>query len=268
MLRSEITGGFVDAARTFLESAKKDGQPSYINVWPDDVHSPFWPPTDRWAESKRDKYLAVLETMDQQLGGLFHYIKEDPYYRDNTLILICSDNGPEKGAGRAGPFRGFKTHLYEGGIRSSLIAWGPRWITKKGHVNKESVFSAIDLVPSLLEFTGISPGQEMRFDGEPLLGTLLGNTHQSRVQPLFFRRPPDRNAFYGVKDLPDLAVRHHHWKLLCEYDGSQTELYDLGKDPGETNDLAERYPEKVDHLKKMLLEWHHSMPPDKGSQWD
>ena len=69
MLRSKITGGFVNAARTFLESAKKDGQPSYINVWPDDVHSPFWPPTDRWAESKRDKYLAVLETMDQQLGG-------------------------------------------------------------------------------------------------------------------------------------------------------------------------------------------------------
>ena len=79
MLRSEITGGFVDAARTFLESAKKDGQPSYVNVWPDDVHSPFWPPTDRWAESKRDKYLAVLETMDQQLGCLFHYIKAVSY---------------------------------------------------------------------------------------------------------------------------------------------------------------------------------------------
>ena len=68
--------------------------------------------------------------------------------------------------------------------------------------------------------------------------------------------------------MPDLAVRHQHWKLLCEYDGSQTELYDLAKDPGETNDLAERYPEKVDHLKKMLLEWHHAMPPDKGSHWD
>ena len=125
-------GWFCRRRTHVLGICQKDGQPSYINVWPDDVHSPFWPPTDRWAESKRDKYLAVLETMDQQLGGLFHYIKEDPYYRDNTLILICSDNGPEKGAGRAGPFRGFKTHLYEGGIRSSLIAWGSPLDNEKG----------------------------------------------------------------------------------------------------------------------------------------
>ena len=73
-------------------------------------------------------------------------------------------------------------------------------------------------------------------------------SHESN---LFSFDAPDRNAFYGVKDLPDLAVRHHHWKLLCEYDGSQTELCDLAEDPGETKDLAERYPEKIDHLKRI-----------------
>ena len=62
---------------------------------------------------------------DRQLGRLFTLISSDPELKANTLVLICSDNGPEKGAGSAGPFRGFKTHLYEGGVRSSLIAWGP-----------------------------------------------------------------------------------------------------------------------------------------------
>lgn len=43
MLRSEITGGFVDAAKAFIDQAQTEGKPFYINVWPDDVHSPFWP---------------------------------------------------------------------------------------------------------------------------------------------------------------------------------------------------------------------------------
>ena len=55
---------------------------------------------------------------------------------------------------------------------------------------------------------------------------------------IFFRRPPDRDSFYGVKDLPDLAVRNGRWKLLCEYDGSSPLLYDLLTDREETKNLA------------------------------
>ena len=60
--------------------------------------------------------------------------------------MICSDNGCEKGAGRSGPLKGYKTHLYEGGIRSSLIVWGPGFMPKEaiGTRNKKSVFSDID----------------------------------------------------------------------------------------------------------------------------
>jgi len=50
--------------------------------------------------------------MDRQLGKLFDHIRNDPALRRNTLILVCSDNGPERGAGSAGPFRGYKTQLY------------------------------------------------------------------------------------------------------------------------------------------------------------
>ncbi|MDF1814535.1 MAG: sulfatase-like hydrolase/transferase [Verrucomicrobiales bacterium] len=126
MLRSKITGGFIDAAIPFIDEAVKNNRPFYVNLWPDDVHSPFWPPVETWGDgSKRRLYLSVLEEMDRQLGKLFNRIKNDEKLNRNTLILVCSDNGPAEGAGEAGPFRGYKTHLYEGGIRSSLVARAP-----------------------------------------------------------------------------------------------------------------------------------------------
>ena len=266
MLRSKITGGFVDAAIPFIDKAQKANKPFYINLWPDDVHSPFWPPVDKWADGKRGLYHSVLQEMDRQLGKLFDLIRKDDALRENTLVLICSDNGPEQGAGSAGPFRGFKTHLYEGGVRSSLVAWAPGLITKKNHVDSNSVFSAIDLVPTLLDLTGTQQPADVQFDGESLPDTLLG-IGGSRQAPIFFRRPPDRDAFYGDNDLPDLAIRDGKWKLLCEYDGSEPELYDLEADKGETKNLADEHAALVEKLTTNLIAWHQSMPPDNGATY-
>ena len=266
MLRSKITGGFVDAAIPFIHDANKQGKPFYINLWPDDVHSPFWPPVDQWADGKRGLYLSVLQEMDRQLGKLFDVIRNDEALAQNTLILVCSDNGPELRAGSAGPFRGFKTHLYEGGVRSSLVAWGPGLVKRKNHVDRDSVFSAIDLVPTLLKITGTKPPKDVQFDGESLTQTLLVNGG-SRKAPIFFRRPPDRDSFYGDNDLPDLAVREGNWKFLCEYDGSDPELYDLSSDRGEKNNIAEKHEAVVKRLSKMLITWHKSLPADNGANY-
>ena len=267
MLRSKITGGFVDAAIPFIQEAVKTKKPFYINLWPDDVHSPFWPPVDKWADGKRGLYHSVLEEMDRQLGKLFALVRSDPSLHGNTLVLVCSDNGPEKGAGAAGPYRGFKTQLFEGGIRSPLIAWGPGLIRprKSGSLNSSSVFSAIDLVPSLLEIARVDTPGTIHFDGEELSRILLGTSRDSRAAPIFFRRPPDRDSFYGVTDLPDLAVRSGKWKLLCEYDGSAPLLYDLSRDPGETKNLASTEVEIAARLSRSLIAWHKSMPPDNGA---
>ena len=268
MQRSKITEGFVNAAIPFIDKAKKAKKPFYINLWPDDVHTPFWPPVTQWKDgSKRQLFLSVLEEMDRQLGQLFDHVRSDPSLAENTLILACSDNGPEKGAGVAGPFRGYKTHLFEGGVRSSLVAWAPRLMAEKakGTSNKKSIFSAIDLVPTLLEITGTKVPEGIKFDGESLPGVLLGKSIDSRKQDLYFRRPPDRDSFYGVKDLPDLAIRSGKWKLLCEYDGSDTLLYDLTQDPAEKNNLTLQYPGVTKLLTQKIIEWHKSMPADNGA---
>lgn len=267
MQRSEITGGFVNSAIPFMKRAVAAGRPFYINLWPDDVHGPWWPTVEKWAEDKRGKYLAVLEGMDRQFGRLFDHLRSTPGLRDNTLLLICSDNGPEPGAGSAGPFRGSKTTLYEGGTRSPLIVWGPGLIdpTKVGGVNTESVFAAFDLVPSLLAVAGVDPAGAA-LDGENLAPVLLGKSDASRGAPIFWRRPPDRKTASPSlpERLPDLAMREGSWKLLCEYDGTKPQLYDLSRDRGEANNVASANAGVVERMTRALLAWHQSMPPDNG----
>lgn len=265
--RDQVTKSFTEAALAFIRNAQNADRPFYVNLWPDDVHSPFFPPAARRGDNqKRTLYHGVLDTMDEQLGVLFDYVRADSRLRQNTLILVCSDNGPERGAGSAGPFRGLKTMLYEGGIRSPLIVWAPGLMDPAavGGVNRESFFSAIDLVPSLLEVAKAKPDPPVTYDGIGMSDVLLGKSRASRGRPLYFRRPPDRDRFYGLANLPDLAVRDKNWKLLCEFDGTRPELYDLSTDRAEARNLAGKHPSRTRELVEMAMAWHRSMPPDSG----
>ena len=118
----------------------------------------------------------------------------------------------------------------------------------------------------MLEITGTKAPRNVIFDGESLPDVLLGKSNSSRKQDILFRRPPDRDSFYGVEDLPDLAIRSGKWKLLCEYDGSDALLYDLNKDRSEKNNLASKHPKVVKKLSQKVIVWHESMPPDNGPQ--
>ena len=265
--RAYVTEKFVEAATVFLKFAARQDRPFYLNLWPDDVHTPMHPPLELWGDGgNRHLYLKVLETMDQQLGALFDAVKNNPKLRDNTIILVCSDNGPEVNFGSAGHLKGNKATLFEGGIRSSLVVWAPGLMPKEaqGTRNTSSVFSAIDLVPSLLHITGTQPPEAVRFDGENIADTLLGKAQQSRQAPLFYRRPPDRKTFRHYKNLPDLAVRSGDWKLYCDYDGGHPQLVKLSDDPSEKSDVADQHPEVVKTLSSQLVEWNKSLPQDNG----
>ncbi len=266
--RSQITQEFVDAAIEFIDKAQADQRPFYINVWPDDVHSPFFPPKALRAQtdgSKTELYDAVLDAMDQQLGHLFDRIRDDEALRDETLIFVMSDNGPEEGAGSAAPLRGAKTWLYEGGVRSPLIVWGPGLLARQavGTTNELATLCALDLNRSLYRLTNTAPLAEVAYDGEDLSATLLGNEMHGRKSPIFWRRPPDRPGT-KAEDNPDLAVRAGPWKYLVNYDGSSPQLYNLEQDPVEANNLAEHKVDTVRQLHQLLFDWNATLPADAG----
>ena len=268
--RQEVTQSFAQAAIEFIKHAEATDTPFYINLWPDDVHLPLVPPEDRRGNGSREAlYRGVLDTMDEQLGELFTFVHNSDKLRNNTLILVCSDNGPAKGAGSTGGLRGQKAQLYEGGIRSPLIVWGPGLMKQsvQGNTNNRTVIAAMDLVPSLLQIANIATTSDTEFDGLQMQDQLLGRSTTVRETPLMFRRPPDRDSFYGVKDLPDLAIRLGPWKLLCEYDGSSAELYDLNSDAQETTNVAKVYPEIVKELTEQVVDWHGSLPHDLGDKY-
>jgi arylsulfatase A-like enzyme len=262
MERSKVTSGFATAAIAFIRQAEKDGKPFYVDVWPDDVHSPFFPPADlRGDGSKRARYLGVVQATDDQLKPLIDLVRDDPQLRDNTLIVVASDNGPELGAGTTGPFRGQKGNLYEGGVREPFITWGPGLLEKSavGTVNDRTVVAGFDLLPSFLALAGRSPAADQRPDGEDRLDVMLGRSRAPRARPLMWMRPPDRPGS-NAQPWPDLSIRQDNWKLLVNADGTRPELYDLSNDIGERANLADAHKDLVQTLSKQVIAWYQALP--------
>ncbi len=258
--RHKVTEGFVDRAVAEMKTASGRSQPFYINLWPDDMHGPVQaPPGLRGNGSPHDQYAGVLTELDRQLGRVFDHIRSDERLRENTLILLASDNGPEPGLGSTGGLRGHKANLYEGGIRSPLIVWGAGVAPAAvGSTNERTVLAGMDLPPSLLAIAGVSaPG--VSFDGLDMSEALTGRAQPERRQPIMWVRPPDRPG--PDRSWPDLAIRQGKWKLLVDRDGSRPKLFDIGTDPTETTDLAPVHPDITDALSREVRAWAEQVAP-------
>ncbi len=262
--RENFTQIFVDRTIDAIENAQKVNKPFFINLWPDDIHTPLEPPKDlRGDLSTKARFLGVMEEMDKHMGRLFDYIRNNPKLSKNTLIIFTSDNGPDKAVNTAGPLRGYKTNLYEGGFREPFISWWPGKISKKkaGTKNTKTVMAAIDLPLVFMEIAGATPDKNAKYDGELMLDAISGIKQQKRTKPIFWIRPPDRPGYKGDND-PDLAIRKGDYKLLMDFDGANVQLYNLEKDMGETQNLKEKEPAKAAELKKDLEEWFNNYPLD------
>jgi uncharacterized sulfatase len=262
MKRHVVTTAFVDRAIEFMKQSSAQKQPFYVNVWPDDVHSPHESsPARRGDGSKLAMFDGVVKDLDLQLAPLFEFVRSNPKLRENTLIVLASDNGPEAGVGSAGPFRGSKGNLWEGGIREPLITWGPGLIDKNraGTTNDATVIAAIDVAPSLLDLAGVKAPNDVQFDGVDMSDALVGRSQPRREKPLMWVRPPDRPG--PMNAWPDLAIRDGDLKLLVNEDGSNAELYDLASDPGESHNLAESSPADAKRLTQELLAWKKEVTP-------
>lgn len=258
--RWDRTGYFVDKTIDFLKRHK--GEPCFINLWPDDVHTPWVPDEAAGAAHKgwesKVNFSPVLAELDKQVGRLLAFLKESGLDK-NTLVIFSSDNGPAPSfqSTRAGYFRGTKNSLYEGGIRMPMIV---RWpgVVKAGQVDSLSVICAVDFYPTLCKIAGASKVTDQVQDGQEVSKALLGQKIYKRKAPLFwdFGRNQHFNFPAGRDRSPQLAVREKNWKLLVNSDGSRMELYDMSRDPRETTNVAEQNPKIAAKLKNQVINWY------------
>ncbi|HEX3600217.1 MAG TPA: sulfatase-like hydrolase/transferase [Lacipirellulaceae bacterium] len=262
--RWQRTQFFVDKTLDFLRR-HNDG-PCFVNLWFDDVHTPWIPNAEVVKEKNQNvmkNLIPVTAEMDRQIGRLLAGIK-DMGIEDNTLVMFASDNGPYPHLpGRTQGLRGCKFSLYEGGTRLPFIA---RWpgVVPANQTDATTVVGSVDLFPTLCHLANVQLPQGVAFDGVDRSAALMGHALTSRERPLMWEYGRNENFFGYPKQprdrSPQLAIRDGQWKLLVNADGEGAELYDLGTSSDESTNVATEHPEEAARLKKALLEWRHSMP--------
>ena len=257
---------FVDRTLDFLKRHKN--QPCYINLWPDDVHTP-WVPEGTDIQKRRHEndesepnFKAVLAEYDKQVGRLLKGL-QDLGIDKHTLLVFSSDNGPMPAfrGRRTGGLRGSKISLYEGGTRMPLIVRWPGHIPA-GRLDDKTIMIGVDFFPTFCKIAGASLPDGAAFDGEELSACFFG-TSTNRKSPLLWEY--GRNAAFGYPRIqhdrsPNVAIRDGKWKLLVNADGSDVQLFDLESDRNEDRNIAAEKPEIAARLKNTALQWRKELP--------
>ena len=213
-------------------------------------------------------YLAMLEHLDNEVGRLLARL-DDLGLAENTMVIFTSDNGGLSRVTSNAPLREGKGAPYEGGIRVPLIVRWPGKV-KAGSVCAVPVHS-VDFYPTFAELAGTQTPADHSLDGESLL-PLLTETGPLQRTSLFWQMPT-YTTNYGRT--PCAVIREGDWKLIHWFGdyldttgftpddkpygklivGPRSELYYLGDDLGESNNLAADRPKKTAHLTKTLNAW-------------
>jgi len=248
--------------------------------------------------AKMEAHAAMIDRVDQGVGQILQTL-EATKTLENTLIIFLADNGasPEiptvpgydrSSATRDGreilydaalkpelvgqetsytgigqnwanaantPYRYWKIESFGGGIRTPMIVHWPQGLkAKKGSTN-DNLAHAFDILPTILDVTGISYPQSYKgnaltpMDGLSLLPILNGQKSNGR-QSLFFEHANGR------------AYQQGQWKLIMPSGGNRVwELYDLSKDRGEIQNLAQANPAKVAEMQAAWEKWYAEMKP-------
>jgi arylsulfatase A len=196
-------------------------------------------------------FAAMIELMDEQVGSIMEKVAALGL-DENTLIVFSSDNGPHLEGGADpdyfdsnGILRGYKRDLYEGGIRVPLIA---RWSgkIKPGGVS-DHISAFWDFMPTIGELLDIPVSAGI--DGISFLSSLLGQPENQKQHDYLYWE------FHELGGR--MALRQRDWKLVQYNVGKNPpgafELYNLRKDPSEKENLALKFPDKLEALKKIML---------------
>jgi arylsulfatase A-like enzyme len=209
-------------------------------------------------------YAATIEAVDQNIGRLEKFLKENGL-EENTLIIFTSDNGGVFGVTSQKPLRSGKGSYFEGGIREPFIVKWPGKI-KPGSVCN-TVVSHLDIFPTLAKITG-APKVNKPLDGVDISPLFSGGKIQPRS--LYWHFPIYLQAYHrsGVGDdtrdrffrtRPGSVILDGDWKLHENFEDGSIELYNLKDDIGERKNLVNENPEKAAELFKKLKAWQKRM---------
>lgn len=232
------------------------------------VHHPLdepanWLERGRKVDPKRPQYAACVLHLDDSVGKLLTALEQSGK-KDKTIVVFFSDNGgmPPGPADRDNarypgeypkgellgdntPLRGFKTQLYEGGIRVPAVVRWPAQL-KPGKV--AAPVHVVDWMPTLAFLVGYQPPGDLKWDGRsawPVIRGQDGAAEAAADRVLYWDGPGHRSG----------AVRQGDWKLVVHHaaGGDRVELFDLANDPNEKHDLSTDEVERVAGMTKLLV---------------
>jgi len=285
------TDVYFDASMKFIEAAQEQDRPFFAYIATNAPHSPFHDvpedlrerymkkdmaeilvgnPKGKRLAAEIDKHAriaAMITNVDQNVGRLFAKLDE-LQLTENTLVIFLVDNGPNSKR-FVGPFRGSKTEVLEGGVRSPLWLHWPKHF-KPGTVRDE-LTAHIDVMPTILEVCNVEPPQDVKLDGRSFLALLEEEDakwpERTIVTQWHRGNEPTRYLHFMIRD--------SRWKLLEnspalaeKYDGKpKFELYDLQADPGEKNNLVEEQPAVFSRLKKAYDQWFDDVSSTRADNY-
>ena len=266
---SYLTDDLTDAALAFID--RNQETPFFIYLAYNAVHGPFEAKEADLARSpdlqSKNRRLAAAMTisLDENVGRLRSQL-ESLGLLENTLIVFLNDNGGTPGGAHSnGELRGHKGSYWEGGIRVPfVVSWPARLPMGQSFMHP---VSSLDLMPTFVSASGGSLNAFAEMDGVNLLPYLRGERKGVPHEAMFWR-------FWRVA-----VAREGPWKLIRVAEDPLQEsrallspliLINLENDPGETTNLAAKFPEKARELVKRLQAWETELSQPRwydGRDW-
>lgn len=245
-----------DEAMNYIDRVGGE-RPFFAYIATNAPHSPYLV-DDKYAEQYRNnpdivepEFYGMITNIDENFGRLRKFMDERNL-TDNTILIFMTDNGssgscntdknqfPIKGY-NAG-LRGKKASYYDGGHKVPFII---RWPNGKllGGKDIEELALDVDLLPTFIELCGLE-SPEIKFDGTSFAGTFKGDEIPERTHFLQIRQNPE------PPDKWTCCVMTKRWRLV-----GHDELYDIKADPGQRENVIEKFPEVADKLRKENEAW-------------
>lgn len=250
-----------DEAVAFIREREKE-KPFFLFLSFTAPHFPFQPPgaadepmptAETWTKGTRANYVKMIESMDDATGAVMTALRETGA-DENTLVVFASDHGAMLPGSNA-PFRDFKETLFEGGIRTPVLASWPDHLPA-GRVD-DRPWTLMDLTASFLSLANASAPDGRPLDGHPVLVDVMKN-----------RESPARDFFWRARrgGITWRAVRSGDLKWIGREDkeeGTEEWLFDLAADPGEKTDLKESRADGVAEFKALVKNWEAEVKAER-----